>query len=91
MASGKPRRRGQCAGGARPCPWVSCRHNLVLDRHHDWEVDDLPTCALDVAEDGGLSVEETAEILGTSREEILWLEREALRKIREKLGLPSPD
>ncbi len=26
----RPRTRGDCAGGIRPCPWVSCRHHLAL-------------------------------------------------------------
>lgn len=26
-----PRTRGECAGGARPCPLVSCRYHLYLD------------------------------------------------------------
>jgi hypothetical protein len=27
----RPRDRGQCATGARPCPWVSCKFHLYLD------------------------------------------------------------
>ncbi len=26
----RPRTRGEC-GDVRPCPWVSCRHHLLLD------------------------------------------------------------
>lgn len=26
-----PETRGECQGGARPCPMVSCRHHLLLD------------------------------------------------------------
>lgn len=28
----RPRTRGEC-GEVRPCPWVSCRHHLLLDVH----------------------------------------------------------
>lgn len=27
----RPRDRGECRGGERPCPWVSCRYHLLLD------------------------------------------------------------
>ena len=27
----RPVTRGDCRGGIRPCPWVSCRHNLLLE------------------------------------------------------------
>lgn len=27
----RPRTRADCAGGPRPCPFVSCRHHLALD------------------------------------------------------------
>lgn len=28
----RPRTRAECEQGERPCPWVSCRHHLYLDR-----------------------------------------------------------
>lgn len=27
----RPRTRGDCKDGPRPCPWVSCRHHLLLE------------------------------------------------------------
>ena len=27
----RPQSRADCAGGQRPCPWVSCKHHLFLD------------------------------------------------------------
>jgi hypothetical protein len=27
----RPQTRGECAGGQRPCPWVSCKFHLFLD------------------------------------------------------------
>ena len=27
----RPRTRGDCEDGPRPCPWVSCRHHLLFD------------------------------------------------------------
>jgi hypothetical protein len=29
----RPKTRGDCRDGVRPCPWVSCRHHLALDIH----------------------------------------------------------
>lgn len=26
----RPRTRGECRGGVRPCPWVSCRYHLLV-------------------------------------------------------------
>lgn len=57
----RPRARGDCEGGPRPCPWVSCRYHLALDvnelsgglklNHPGVEVWDMPeTCALDLAD-----------------------------------------
>ena len=57
----RPRTRGECVDGPRPCPWVSCRHHLYLEvREHNghlWrnhpaaDPDELPeSCSLDVAD-----------------------------------------
>ena len=27
----RPQTRGDCVNGPRPCPWVGCRHHLLLD------------------------------------------------------------
>ena len=67
----RPRDRGQCVTGARPCPWVSCKFHLYLDvnpetgsiklNFPDLEVWEMPeTCALDVADRGGITLEEHA-------------------------------
>jgi len=31
----RPRTRGDCVDGPRPCPWVTCRHHLLLDIGRD--------------------------------------------------------
>src|SRR5262245_13028555 len=60
----KPRTREECADGARPCPFVSCKHHLYLDvssrtgaiklNFPDLEVWEMnETCALDIADRGG--------------------------------------
>lgn len=60
----RPRTRGDCQGGERPCPWVGCTHHLVWVRLYKADLSDdarilrvlerMPeTCALDIADRGG--------------------------------------
>jgi len=94
----RPLTRGDCAGGARPCPWVSCKHHLYLDvnpetgsiklNFPDLELENMrDTCALDVADRGGITLEEVGEILNLTRERIRQVEVRGLLKLREV----SPD
>lgn len=95
---GRPRTRGECAGGPRPCPYVSCRQNLALDvlpggkaRLH-WSPDeepDRPSCAPDVADLGGLTMNEVATILGVVRQRITQIEEGALRRIKKSMKKAS--
>lgn len=88
---GRPPTRAVCRTGPRPCPYVSCRHHLFVDvseygalklNFPDRDVDELPaTCALDVAERGGLSLEEVGALLNVTRERARQIEASALRKI----------
>lgn len=90
-----PTRRADClAGGCnelRPCPWVRCRYHLwhvqTSWRTHQrapWEMDD--TCALDIADEGGASLERIGAALGYSRARAEQLEKEAIVAI-----LTGPD
>src|SRR6516164_5154081 len=75
----RPRTRGECKDGERPCPWVSCKYHLMVDvneqtgtmktRYKDVE-DMAETCALDVADRGGVTLEEIAQLVGLTRERI---------------------
>lgn len=88
----RPKTRGECAGGARPCPFVSCKFHLYLDvtktgsiRITDpskevWEMEE--TCALDVADRGGQSLSEVGNIINTTNERVRMLEFKALRRLR---------
>lgn len=38
LSLSRPRKRSQCEGGVRPCPWVSCRHHLAVDLLRDGRV-----------------------------------------------------
>jgi hypothetical protein len=89
----RPKTRCQCANGVRPCPFVSCKHHLYLDVNPEtgsiklnfphlevWEMEE--TCALDVAERGGITLEEVGEILNLTRERIRQVEVRGLLKLK---------
>jgi hypothetical protein len=87
----RPRTRGECIDGPRPCPWVSCAHNLYLDvnaaggitlSHPDLDPDEMrESCALDVSDRGGATLDEVAEALGLTRQRAEQMEKVALRKL----------
>ena len=88
----KPRTRSECEGGARPCPFVSCKHHLYLDvsartgaiklNFPDLEVWNMTeTCALDVADRGGTTLEEVGAIMNLTRERIRQVEVKGLAKL----------
>lgn len=89
----RPRTRGDCVGGERPCPWSGCRHHLALDinpqsgsikmNHPDREIWELKeTCALDVAERGGITLEEVGEVMNLTRERIRQVEVRGLAMLK---------
>jgi hypothetical protein len=88
----KPRVRSACQGGARPCPIVSCKHHLYVDVSprtgaiklnfpdlEVWEMGD--SCALDVADRGGTTLEDVGAIMNLTRERIRQVEVKALAKL----------
>ena len=90
----RPRTRADCVNGPRPCQFVSCKHNLYLDVNPEtgsiklnfpdkeiWELEH--TCALDVAEKGGITLEEVGAIMNLTRERIRQVETRGLMKLRE--------
>jgi hypothetical protein len=88
----RPRTRAQCEGDARPCPFVSCKHHLYLDvsartgaiklNFPDLDVWDMAeTCALDVADRGGATLEEVGAIMNLTRERIRQVEVKGLSKL----------
>lgn len=83
----RPKTRGDCVDGIRPCPYVACRHNLRLIRGPELEDGGRASCALDVAEDGGWTREEVGECLNMDEGEVRSIEESALVKIRNALGI----
>lgn len=89
----KPTTRAECANGERPCPFVSCKHHLYLDvsartgaiklNFPDLEVWEMTeTCALDVADRGGTTLEEVGAIMNLTRERIRQVEVKGLAKLQ---------
>jgi hypothetical protein len=89
----KPQTRADCANGERPCPFVSCKHHLYLDvsartgaiklNFPDLEVWEMSeTCALDVADRGGTTLEEVGAIMNLTRERIRQVEVKGLAKLQ---------
>ncbi len=89
----RPRTRADCVNSPRPCVFVSCKYNLYLDVNPEtgsiklnfpdkeiWELE--YTCALDVSEKGGITLEEVGEIMNLTRERIRQVETRGLEKVR---------
>ncbi len=88
----RPKTRCDCINGERPCPYVACKHHLYLDvsprtgaiklNFPDLEVWDMSeTCALDVADRGGTTLEDVGAIMNLTRERIRQDEVRALSKL----------
>ncbi|GAC1606276.1 MAG: hypothetical protein NVS4B10_20330 [Myxococcales bacterium] len=89
----RPKTRADCVEGQRPCPYVSCKYNLYVDVNPRtgsvkmnfpdkelWEIKD--TCALDVADRGGITLEDVGDIMNLTRERVRQLETRGLTKLR---------
>jgi len=95
-----PLTRAECEDGIRPCPFVSCHHHLYLDVNPEtgsiklnfphlepWEMRE--SCALDVAERAGITLEEVGAIVNLTRERVRQVEVRATTKLRLLSGLDS--
>jgi hypothetical protein len=91
---GKPRTRAECVDAPRPCPYVSCKHNLYLDVTPEtgsiklnfpdleaWEMGE--SCALDVAARGSLRLEHVGAYMNLTRERVRQLEEAAMQRLAE--------
>jgi hypothetical protein len=88
----RPRTRGDCIDGPRPCPWVSCRHHLYLDvvdggaiRLNFPNVDPgemAESCSLDVADREAAPVDAVAVLVNTTEQGVLDTQRKAFARLR---------
>lgn len=90
----RPRVRSECVNGPRPCVFVGCKHNLYLDvsarangqtikfNFPDLEPEQMAdSCALDVADEGGRTLEDVGALLNVTRERVRQLQQSALTKV----------
>jgi len=90
----KPRNRADCERIPRPCPFVSCRYHLYCDINQkgslklnfpDLEPWDLiVSCALDVADLGGCTLQEIGDVLNITRERVRQVQDMAMKKLNRK-------
>ena len=94
----RPKYRSECVDGPRPCPWVSCKYHLYMDINPEtgsvkinfpdlevWEMEE--TCALDIADRGGITLEEIGAYLNLTRERIRQVEADGMGKMGQDIVL----
>jgi len=86
----RPKTRGDCARVPRPCPFVTCKFSLYLDvsetgsiilNFPHLEPGQMPphqSCALDLADQGPMTLEDIAIVTNLTRERIRQVELKAL-------------
>ncbi len=94
----RPSQRLDCRKVARPCCFVGCRYNLFLDvtargglripfGEEPEALAKMPeTCALDVAERGGMTLEQVAQVQALTRERVRQIEVNAMKKLQAYLA-----
>ncbi len=101
MVTYRPRTRGDCVDGPRPCPWISCQYHLLVEVTPRYKVvggmvggnlkmvfpgrklsslDE--TCALDVADQGGFTLDQVGLLMNITRERVRQIQADALEDIR---------
>jgi hypothetical protein len=73
----RPRTRGDCVDGPRPCPWVSCRYYLAHEEQ---------SCALDVADQGEHTPAEVAAYLGVTRQRVEFIIARVRKRFVRRMG-----
>lgn len=91
----RPRTRGECIAGPRPCPWVGCAHHLYLEvkpngaivyRFPGLEPGELTeSCSLDVADQGEQTMERVGDAMNVTRQRVEQIEKRALEHASAEL------
>lgn len=86
----RPKTRAECVDLPRPCPYVGCRHHLALDVRPNGsilvtsldptEMDE--TCSLDLADRGGMTLDEVGVAMLITRERVRQIECSAFGQIK---------
>lgn len=97
---GLPETRGDCVDGPRPCPMISCKFNLFLDvdQHtgsvkinfpdrEPWEMPARGSCALDVADLGGVQLAVVGALMNVTRERSRQIESIAVMKLARGMSV----
>lgn len=88
----RPRTRGECVDGPRPCQWETCRYHLAGTGRHrvnttGTPLDSSDSCALDVSDRGEHTLPEVAVKLEVNNRRVQQIEAGALHKLsRTPLG-----
>lgn len=90
----RPLYRGECETVPRPCPWIGCRHHMGITEYRrengslriatddPTTLDPAASCSLDLAELGGMTLQQVGDALGITRERARQIQAAAERKIR---------
>lgn len=90
----RPKTRGECLAGPRPCPFVSCRHHLFIDsltvkgepRSRFEDLEQLAeTCSLDVADAGARPARTVGRVMGLSHGRVQQLEYDGCESLKKLL------
>lgn len=97
----RPRTRGDCEWGIRPCPYVGCQYHLYLDMGRagrsikynfpgaePWDMQQ--SCALDIANASahkGLKLELVGRVMNLTRQAVDLIQNKALAKANAQLAL----
>jgi len=96
----KPKTRSDCVDGDRPCLFVSCKWHLYLDvdpvrgsiklNFPYLEPDELAeTCALDVVDHGGATLERVGDLMNLTKERVRQIQRIAIRRVQAAMALEA--
>ena len=81
----------------RPCPFAGCKYHLLLEVTDignikqrmdldDWLTGTKPSCVLDVADRGGMILEDVGALMDITRERVRQIEAMALDEMRSDAG-----